>query len=187
MGRMSFHSVICVLFLTSVMYTQVAPTRVPPSEAKTHVIQQVDPAIPPLAKAARIGGSVKLDLTVSESGDVASVKVITGHPMLVSSAVDAAKKWKYKPFESEGKPIQVITEVELNFPGGMSEDESTVRNKFFPVENECRSLVNKGQYSNAETKCREAVEISNPAQRSRFGTKWCKIITRQFDLPSEEI
>lgn len=158
---MRFHSMICVLFLTSVMNTQVAPTRVPPSEAKTHVIQRVDPVTPPLAKAARIGGTVKLDLTISESGEVAAIKVISGHPMLVPSAVDTAKNWKYKPFENDGKPVQVITEVELNFPGGMSEGESAVRNKFFPVENECRSLVNKGQYSDAETKCREAVEISN--------------------------
>lgn len=166
MGRMRFHSVICVLFLTSVvMYAQVAPTRVPSSEAKAQVIQRVDPAIPPLAKAARIGGTVKLDLTISESGDVAAVKVISGHPMLVTSAVDAAKKWKYKPFESDGKAIQAITEVELNFPGGMSEDESGVRNEFFPVENECQGLVNKGQYSDAETKCREAVEISNHLPR----------------------
>lgn len=159
--RMRFHSVICVLFLTSVMSTQVAPTRVPPSEATTHLIQRVDPTIPPLAKAARVGGTVKLEVTISESGGVATVKIISGHPMLVNSAVDAAKKWKYKPFENDGKPVQVITEVELDFPGGMSEDESAVRNKFFPVENECRSLVNKGQYSAAETKCREAVEISN--------------------------
>lgn len=131
---MRFHSVFCVLFLTSVVNTQVAPMRVPPSEAKTHVIQRVDPATPPLAKAARIGGTVKLDLTISESGDVAAVRVISGHPMLVPSAVDTAKKWKYKPFENDGKAIQVITEVELSFPGGMSEDESAVRNKFFPVE-----------------------------------------------------
>ena len=161
MGPMRFHSMACVLFLTSVMFTQVAPMRVPPSAAKTHVIQRVDPTIPPLAKAARIGGTVKLDLTVSESGNVAAVTVIAGHPMLVSSAVDAAKKWKYKPFKSDGKPIQVITEVELNFLGGMSEDESAVRNKFFPIESECRSLVNKGLYTDAETKCREAVEISD--------------------------
>lgn len=143
------------------MSTQVAPTRVPSSEAKTHLIQRVDPVIPALAKAARIGGTVKIDVTISESGDVTTVKIIGGHPMLVTSAVDAAKKWKYKPFENDGKPIQVITEVELNFPGGMSEDESAVRNKFFPIEDECRSLVNKGQYSAAETKCREAVEISD--------------------------
>lgn len=143
------------------MYTQVVPLRVPPSEAKNHVIQRVDAPIPPLARVARIGGTVKLDLTVSESGDVVAVNVISGHPMLVTSAVDAARKWKYKPFENDGKPIQAITEVELSFPGGMSEDEGAVRNKFFPVENECRSLVNKGQYSDAETKCREAVEISN--------------------------
>lgn len=161
MWRTRVHSVICVLFLTSVMSTQVTPIRVTSAEATAHLIQRVDPAIPPLAKAARVGGTVKVELTISESGSIRAVKIISGHPMLVASAVDAVKKWQYQPFEHDGKPIQVTTEVELSFPGGMSEDESAVRNKFFPVENECRSLVNKGQYSAAETKCREAVEISN--------------------------
>ena len=158
---MLFRFAICVLFLTSVGNTQVAPTRVASSEATTHLIQRVDPAIPPLAKAARVGGTVKLEVTISESGDVARVKIISGHPMLVTAVVDAVKKWKYKPFERDGKLIQLITQVELTFPGGMSQEESAVRNKFFPVENECRSLLNKDQYTAAETKCREAVEISN--------------------------
>jgi TonB family protein len=158
---MRFQSVVGALLLPMVMSGQVAPTRVSSSEAKTHLVQQVDPATPPLAKAVKVGGIVKLEVTISESGDVAAVKIISGHPMLVPSAIDAAKKWKYKPFEKDGKPIQVITEVELDFPNGMSDDESAVRNKFFPIEDQCRDLVNKGQFSAAETKCREAVEISN--------------------------
>ena len=143
------------------MNAQVTPTRVPPSEANTHLVRQVEPAMPLLAKTAKVGGTVKLEITISETGDVTAVNTISGHPMLVTSAVEAARKWKYKPFEEDGKPIQVVTEVELNFPYGMSGEESAVRQEFYPTEGECRDLINKGQFSVAETKCREAVEISN--------------------------
>jgi len=57
-------------------------------------------------------------------------------------------------------PISVATEIELNFPGGMSESETVARNNYFRVEDECRSLVKNVQYTDAEPKCREAAELS---------------------------
>jgi TonB family protein len=152
---------VYVLLFASIMRAQVVPTSVSATEANAHLLQRVEPTIPSLAKTMRIGGTVKLQITISTSGDVVTVKIVSGHPMLVSSAIEAAKKWKYKPFEVDKKPVQVTTDVELRFPGGMSEDESAVRNKFFPIENECRDLIAKAQYGAAEAKCREAVEISN--------------------------
>jgi len=152
---------IGILLSATSVVAQVAPAYVSSAEASSHLVQQFEPTIPPLAKAARVGGIVKLQITISASGDVMSTKVLSGHPMLVSSAIEAAKKWKYKPFQKDGKPVEVTTNVELNFPGGMSEKESEVRHKFFPLEDECRKLINKGQYVDAEAKCKEAVEISN--------------------------
>jgi len=143
------------------MTAQIAPKSVSPTEAQGHLTHKVEPTVPALAKMARIGGTVTLQLTISTSGDVISVKTISGHPMLVGSAVDAAKKWKYRPFEVDGKPVQVTTSAELTFPGGMSDEESAVRNKLFPAEDECRNLINRAQYSTAEPKCREVVEMSN--------------------------
>ena len=158
---MPIRFLVYVLLFASIMRAQVVPTTVNATEANAHLLQRVEPTIPSLAKTMRIGGTVKLQITISTSGDVVTVKIVSGHPMLASSAIEAAKKWKYKPFEVDKKPVQVTTDVELRFPGGMSEDESAVRNKFFPIENECRDLIAKAQYSAAEAKCREAVEISN--------------------------
>ena len=109
----------------------------------------------------RIGGKVKLHIVISASGSVSLAQAITGNPILVGAAMEAVKKWTYKPFEKNGRATAVATDVELEFPGGMSEDESAVRNRFFPIENECRLLLNSGKYGDAEKKCREAVEISN--------------------------
>ena len=117
--------------------------------------------VPPLAKAARVGGKVKLHVIISPSGDVSAVTVISGHPMLAPAAIEAVKQWKYKPFAEKGNPSAVATDVELDFPGGMSENESDVRNRFFPIEKECRELVNAEKYTDAEQRCRQAVALSN--------------------------
>jgi TonB family protein len=137
------------------------PQRVASAEAESHLIQKITPAVPPLAKMAKIGGTVKLHIVISPAGDVTSVNVISGHPMLVQAAIDAVRKWKYKPFMQNGAAIAVTTEVGVDFPGGMSPEESAARNKFFSAEDECRKLLKSGKYADAESKCRQAVELSN--------------------------
>ena len=59
-----------------------------------------------------------LKLLVSETGDVEHVDVISGDPILVDSAVDAAKKWKFKPFIKNGKPVKVSTQLPMDFAFG---------------------------------------------------------------------
>jgi TonB family protein len=150
------------LFALTTMGAQTEPVKtVSSTDATSHVARSVEPTVPPLAKAVKIGGKVKLHITISPSGDVSSVTVISGHPLLVQSAINAVKQWKYKPFLEGETAISVATDVEIDFPGGMSDTESAVRNKFFPIVDECRSLLNGGKYSEAEPKCRQAVEISN--------------------------
>lgn len=158
---MHIRSLPLILMIAVGMSAQAASVSVSATDANGHLLQHVEPTVPPLAKAVKIGGTVKLQINISASGDVVSVKTLSGHPMLVTSAIEAVRKWKYRPFEVDNKPVQVITDVELEFPGGMSENESAVRNKYFPIEDECRSLINERHYADAEARCRDAVEISN--------------------------
>lgn len=106
-----------------------------------------------------------MHIVISSSGDVSTVTVVSGHPMLAPAAIEAVKQWKYKPFTENGNPAAVATDVDLEFPGGMSEKESDVRNKFFPVEQECRQLINAARYTDAEQKCRDAVALSDNLPR----------------------
>jgi len=138
-----------------------SPKTVTPTEADSHVVERTDPTIPPLAKLAKVGGKVKLHIVISPSGDVSSVKAISGHPLLIQSAIETVRRWKYKPFVEDGQPIAVETDVELDFPGGMSEPEKAARNHYFQVEKDCRDLLNAGKYADAERKCRKAVDISD--------------------------
>jgi len=113
----SLSSLILTSLLAAAALAEAAPQKaISPAEADAHITQRVEPTVPALAKAARIGGKVKLHIVISPSGDVSSVEVISGHPILVASAVEAVKKWKYKPFAENDAPMTVATDVEIEFP-----------------------------------------------------------------------
>ncbi|HLV86156.1 MAG TPA: TonB family protein [Candidatus Sulfotelmatobacter sp.] len=79
------------------------------------LVKRVQPQYPPLARTAHVQGTVLLKARIDKDGNVESVELIRGHPLLVAAAIDAVKKWRYKPFLKNGKPISVETEIEVNF------------------------------------------------------------------------
>jgi len=84
--------------------------------------KRVEPAYPPLAKAARISGSVVVEVTVDEEGNVISARVISGHPLLKDAAVTAARGWTFTPTKLQGDPVKVIGTITFNFHS-VSRDE----------------------------------------------------------------
>jgi len=73
------------------------------------------PDYPPLAKMARIQGTVRLEAIISKDGTIQDLKVISGHPLLVKSARDAVQRGRYQPTLLNGEPVEVVTEVDVNF------------------------------------------------------------------------
>ena len=73
------------------------------------------PEYPPLAKMARIQGTVRLEAIISKDGTIQDLKVLSGHPLLVKSALDAVKQWRYQPTLLNGEPVEVVTEIDVNF------------------------------------------------------------------------
>lgn len=74
-----------------------------------------NPEYPPLAKMARIQGSVRLEAVISKDGTIQDLKVLGGHPLLVKSALDAVSRWRYQPTLLNGEPVEVVTEIDVNF------------------------------------------------------------------------
>jgi TonB family protein len=62
---------------------------------------KVAPAYPDLAKRMNITGTVKVLVVVSPNGSLKDTKVVGGNPLLVNAAMDALKKWKFEPADSE--------------------------------------------------------------------------------------
>jgi protein TonB len=87
----------------------------PESVAGGEPCGRVSPVYPPAAKAAKVQGTVVLKVKIGKAGDVQRVKLVSGHPLLVSAAIDAVKRWKFKPYLSNGFPVKVETIVRVNF------------------------------------------------------------------------
>jgi protein TonB len=94
-----------------------APQRVRVSQGVSTglLIRRVNPTYPPLARQARIQGQVVLHAVISKDGSIEGLTLISGHPMLAPAAIDAVKQWKYKPYLLNGEPVEVDTEVQVNF------------------------------------------------------------------------
>jgi protein TonB len=79
------------------------------------LLRRVNPVYPPLARQARIQGVVLLQAQISKTGDIENLQLISGHPMLAPAAIEAVKQWKYKPYLLNGEPVEVDTQVQVNF------------------------------------------------------------------------
>ncbi len=78
-------------------------------------LYQPPPAYPPLAKMARIQGTVVLQAIIGKDGAVQNLKVLSGHPLLVRAAMDAVKTWRYQPTLLNNEPVDVLTEIDVIF------------------------------------------------------------------------
>ena len=79
------------------------------------LVRQLKPVYPQLAKQARIHGVVRLHALISREGTIVDLKVVSGHPLLVPSALEAVKQWAYEPTLLNGEPVGVETDIDVNF------------------------------------------------------------------------
>ena len=98
----------------------------PPKEQKKRItvggnvqqamlLDKIQPVYPPLAKQARISGTVRLHAIIAKDGSIQQLEVVNGHPLLVQSALDAVRRWRYKPTLLNGDPVEVDTFIDVVF------------------------------------------------------------------------
>ncbi len=92
---------------------KAGPRSIPADVMAGNVVSKVNPKYPPDAKKARIQGTVVLDAVVGKTGVVENLKVVSGPNELQQSSLDAVRQWKYKPFLSNGNPIDVETTISV--------------------------------------------------------------------------
>ncbi len=80
-----------------------------------NLIRKVTPVYPPLAKQARVQGTVRFTAIISKDGTIQQLQLVSGHPLLVQAAQDAVKQWLYKPTLLNGEPVEVVTQIDVNF------------------------------------------------------------------------
>ncbi|MDP9161876.1 MAG: TonB family protein [Acidobacteriota bacterium] len=79
------------------------------------LMKRVQPTYPQQAIHMRVQGAVQLQASIGQSGDITSVKPLSGDPLLTRAAVDAVKQWKYKPYYLNGDPVSIQTQITVNF------------------------------------------------------------------------
>ena len=95
--------------------SQPGTIRIGSNVSAANLTSKVEPLYPPLAKQARISGTVRLNVTIDKEGHVENLTLISGHPLLVQAAREAVQKWTYKPTLLNGNPVKVLTTVDVNF------------------------------------------------------------------------
>ena len=107
---------------TSQSETKAPDPGSPPRKLRTEgnvqaalLIHTARPIYPQRAKDNLIQGTVKLQAIIARDGTLQSIEVISGHCWLVEAAVEAVSKWRYKPTQLEGQPVEVITTIDVIF------------------------------------------------------------------------
>jgi periplasmic protein TonB len=77
--------------------------------------KRVQPVYPPQAMQMHIQGAVQMLATISKEGKITSVKVLNGDPILSRAATDAVSQWRYKPYFLNGQPVEIQTQIVVNF------------------------------------------------------------------------
>jgi TonB family protein len=93
-------------------------TRVAANVAAGYVIHQVAPVYPPIAKTAHITGTVVLHAIIAKDGTIEQLKVVSGPPLLLKSAMDAVQQWVYRPTLANGDPVRVDTTISVVYTLG---------------------------------------------------------------------
>ncbi len=94
------------------------PIRVSSGVQAAKVIRKVNPTYPPIARQARIQGVVRLEAIIAKDGSIQNLRVIQGHPLLVQTALQAVRQWRYAPTLLNDQPVEVITYIDVIFKLG---------------------------------------------------------------------
>lgn len=84
------------------------------------LLQKVTPVYPPVAKAARVQGTVILQGTINKEGAISELRIVDGPALLQEAAMDAVKQWRYRPFLLKDEPVEVTTTINVVFTLGDS-------------------------------------------------------------------
>ncbi len=113
--RQVWYSVVLIALLGSIAVAQDAPKKISRADALSALETKVQPEYPPMARQLKIQGTVELEATTSETGEVSKVQIMSGNPVLTSPASQAVRRWKFKPFMEDGKAIRVVAPIVVDY------------------------------------------------------------------------
>jgi TonB family protein len=113
--RLTAMVVVVGLVLTAASQAAEEEVLRAPPMPEWKLLYKVDPEYPPAALRHRIQGAVRFEAVIGKDGHIERLRLISGHPLLVRAAREAAQQWIYRPTLLQGKPGRVVTEIEVQF------------------------------------------------------------------------
>jgi protein TonB len=111
----ALRTAVCLTVVLACLASAEGLREITQAEALAAVVTRIPPEFPEMAKQLKLSGAVEIEIAISESGAVESAKPVNGNPVLTKSAVDALKRWKFKPFLQGGTPTKVQTTLKITF------------------------------------------------------------------------
>jgi protein TonB len=93
----------------------LATIRISQGVSQGLVIKRVQPKYPAAALAIHAEGAVQIEATIDKEGNVTNLKVLSGNSVLARAAVEAVRQWRYKPYYLNGQPVEIQTQITVNF------------------------------------------------------------------------
>jgi len=94
---------------------RIAALKVSQGVSQELLIKRVQPEYPQAAIALHAHGAVQIEATINKEGNVINPKVLRGDPVLARAAIDAVRQWRYKPYYLDGDPVEIQTQITINF------------------------------------------------------------------------
>ena len=116
--KFSVVNAVLLLVLIGISIPQESPQsrlRLAADVAEGNLLSKVEPAYPQMAKIAHVEGDVVLSAYIGKTGLIENLRAVSGHPLLIQSAMDAVRQWKYKPYMVNGEPVAVETTVTVKY------------------------------------------------------------------------
>jgi protein TonB len=107
--------VLSILAISAVSGLAQEPKKISRPEAMAAAQSKVQPEYPAIARQLKVHGVAELEALVSEDGSVEKVNIVSGNPVLTKPAAEALKKWKFKPFTADGKPVKALASINFDF------------------------------------------------------------------------
>ena len=79
------------------------------------LIKRVQPRYPQNALSMRVQGAVQMEATINKEGNISNLKVVKGDAVLARAATEAVRQWRYKPYYLNGEPVDIETQITVNF------------------------------------------------------------------------
>ena len=93
----------------------LATIRISQGVSQGLLIKRVQPIYPPAALKVHAQGAVQIEATINKEGNVINTKVLRGDAVLARAALDAVRQWRYKPYYLDGEPVEIQTQITVNF------------------------------------------------------------------------